>query len=79
MAKFRVEIDRNMCQGFGACVELCPAAFDLSEDDGKSRLTQGVQRADRDSIEVDELACYGQAEASCPFRAITVTRLEEVF
>ena len=35
MTKFRVEVDRTVCQGFGACVELCPGSFYLSDLDGK--------------------------------------------
>jgi ferredoxin len=80
MTKYRIDIDRRICQGFGACVELCPEAFYLSELDGKSRLRNGVQDEtdkgkDKDYIEVEDLGCYGQAEAACPFNAITVTRL----
>ena len=38
MGKFRVELDKNACQGFGACVELCPQFFQLSDVDGKSTI-----------------------------------------
>ena len=80
MARYRVEIDRKICQGFGACVELCPEAFYLSEEDEKSKLKDGEQVVTdegnvKDRIEVDDPGCYGQAEAACPFNAIKVTRL----
>ena len=80
MTKHRVEINREICQGFGACVELCSEEFYLSDEDGKSKLVNGeAVLADgenvKDFVEVDDLGCYGQAEAACPFKAITVTRL----
>lgn len=80
MAKFRVEVDRNICQGFGACVELCSESFYLSEEDGKSRLKDGEEITTdggnvKDTIEVNRLRCYGQAEATCPFNAISITKL----
>ena len=79
MAKFRVEIDRGVCQGFGACVELCPESFYLCDEDGKSRLRDGDEITThegnvKEAIEVRKLGCYGQAEATCPFNAISVTR-----
>jgi ferredoxin len=80
MPKYRIEIDREICQGFGACVELCPKEFYLSEEDGKSKLKNGEPASTgegnaKDFIEVEDLGCYGQAEATCPFKAISVTRL----
>ena len=64
MAKFRVEVDRNICQGFGACVELCSESFYLSEEDGKSRLKDGEDITTdegnvKDTIKVNRLRCYG--------------------
>ena len=40
MVKYRIEIDHSLCQGFGACVELC-SEFNLSDEDGKSHLKNG--------------------------------------
>lgn len=80
MGKCRVEIDRTICQGFGACVELCPSGFILSDEDGKA-LLQGEEEKTNDgrnvksSIEIDDLGCYKQAEATCPFKAIKVVEL----
>ncbi len=80
MARYRIEIDQKICQGFGACVELCPEAFYMSDKDEKSKLRGGEpvmtdEGNVKDHKEVDELGCYGQAEAACPFNAIKVTRL----
>ena len=73
MAKYRVEISRSLCQGFGACVEICPSSFYLSNDDDKSRLVEkDSEEDDKEHIEVESLGCYKQAEATCPFKAITV-------
>jgi ferredoxin len=80
MVKPRVEIDGDVCQGFGACVDLCSESFYLSEEDGKSRLKDSREITThegnvKDVIEVRKLGCYGQAEATCPFNAISITRL----
>ena len=77
MVKYRVKVDRTVCQGFGACVELCPSSFYLSEEDGKSKIRGGQRVLEggmniRDVIEVDDLGCFGQAQEACPFRAIKV-------
>ena len=78
MAKYKVEISRTLCQGFGACVEICPKGFYLSDEDGKSRfLEKTSEEKVEEFIEVEDLGCYGKAEATCPFKAITVTVLKE--
>lgn len=80
MDKYNVEVDRNVCQGFGACVELCPESFYLSDRDGKTKIrgAQEITEDDRnvkDVIEVDDLGCFGLAEETCPFKAIKVVKL----
>ena len=80
MGKCRVEIDRTICQGFGACVELCPSGFILSDEDGKALLQGGEEKTNdgrsvKSSIVIDDLGCYRQAEATCPFKAIKVVEL----
>lgn len=80
MVKYRVEVDRTVCQGFGACVELCSASFQLSEQDGKTKI-RGSQEIIRDGrnvkdvVEVEDLGCFGLAEDACPFKAIKVVKL----
>ncbi len=81
MAKFRVEIDKNACQGFGACVELCPQFFQLSDVDGKSTI-EGAKRVKKEdevvaeTLEVDKLECLRDAAEACPFNAIHIVNLE---
>lgn len=83
MGKFRMEIDKNACQGFGACVELCPKFFQLSEDDGKSSITvEGAQKAKKndetivETLDLDELECAKEGAEACPFNAIHIVNLE---
>ncbi len=38
MLTHRVEIDRRVCQAFGACFKLYSESFYLSEEDGKAKL-----------------------------------------
>lgn len=76
MPKFKVEVDREKCQGFGACVELCPNSFYFG-DDGKSKIRGAEEVVDegrnvKDVAEVDDIGCFKQAEGSCPFSAIKV-------
>ncbi len=58
---FRVEIDRDLCSGFAACVDDAPEIFKL-DDSGTATVL--VPETD------DERAL--QAAADCPMAAITV-------
>jgi len=81
MVKFAVEIDKNACQGFGACVELCPQFFLLSDVDGKSSI-EGAKKVMREqevvaeTLELDELECVREAAEACPFNAIHIVNLD---
>ncbi len=81
MAKFRVEVDRIACQGFGACVELCPRFFQLSDADGKTdiqgaqKITEGDETV-KEVLEKDDLNCMKEAAEACPFNAIHIINLE---
>ncbi len=75
MAKFRVEIDHNACQGFGACQELC-AKFEVSDEDGKSHVQGAKKTSDGEAVELDMLDCHREAAEACPFNAIHITNLE---
>jgi ferredoxin len=81
MSKFRVEIDKNACQGFGACVELCSSFFQLSDVDGKSSI-EGANKVMKENevvaetLELDKLECVREAAETCPFNAIHIVNLE---
>lgn len=75
MAKFRVEIDYNVCQGFGACVELC-SKFDLSDENGKSHVEGAKKVSSGEAVELEQLSCHNQAAEACPFNAIHIINLE---
>jgi len=81
MDKFRMELDKNACQGFGACVELCPKFFQLSDVDGKSSI-KGAKKIMKENeviaetLELDELECVREAAEACPFNAIHIVNLE---
>jgi len=81
MGKFRVEIDEKTCQGFGACVELCPKFFQLSDVDGKSSF-EGAKKDMKENkvvaetLELDKLECVREAAEACPFNAIHIVNLE---
>jgi len=81
VGKFRVELDKNACQGFGACVELCPRFFQLSDVDGKSRI-EGAKKVMKENevveetLELDKLECIREAAEVCPFNAIHIVDME---
>ncbi len=75
MTKFRVEIDHNVCQSFGACVELC-SNFKLSDETGKSHIEGAKKVSNSEAIELDELTCHKKAAEACPFNAIHIINLE---
>lgn len=75
MAKYNVEIDHNVCQGFGACAELC-SKFKLSDEDGKSHVEGAKKSSTGEAIELDELDCHKKAAEACPFNAIHIINLE---
>jgi ferredoxin len=81
LGKVRVKIDKHACQGFGACVELCPRFFQLSEVDGKSQVHK-IQEARTEgdvaagTLELDDLECVREAAEACPFNAIHIVNME---
>jgi len=84
VSKFQVEIDKNACQGFGACVELCPEFLQLSDIDEKSSFSaEGAKRVKEgeevvaETLELDELECVREAAEACPFAAIHIVNLEK--
>jgi ferredoxin len=58
---YRIEIDRSLCSGFGACAELAPDVIGL-DDDGLASVRVG---STGDPVVLD-------AAAGCPMAAITV-------
>ncbi len=81
MGRYRAEIDKNACQGFGACVELCPEFFKLSDVDGKSSIegAKKIVKANQtvsEILEIDKLECIREAAEACPFNAIHIVDLE---
>jgi ferredoxin len=66
MTRYFIEIDRPLCSGFGACVEVAPQLIQLDET-GKARAR--VEEAD------GEVAL--EAASRCPMGAINVYRSED--
>jgi len=80
MTGYRAIVDRKVCNGFGACVELCPDFFYLSQADGKSKIHGAEEIVENgenveDVIVVDNETCLRKAESACPFNAIKVMEL----
>jgi ferredoxin len=62
---YKIVIDRSLCSGFGACVDLAPEVFDVA-DDGMVLLRSGTST---DPVVLD-------AAAACPMGAIRVVEEE---
>ncbi len=62
IAGLRIHIDRDLCVGFGDCVDIAPEVFALDEE--------GI--AELLSPEAVERECLLRACAACPVDAITV-------
>lgn len=58
----KVKVNKEKCIGCGLCLNLCPAVFELDEDD-KSKLIEGVD------LEKNEKGIK-EAIQSCPVGAI---------
>ncbi len=81
MAKFKIELNRIACQGFGACIELCPDFFQLSEVDGKSILQGAKEIKEKGKVvthvlELSDLSCTRAAAEACPYNAIHIIDTE---
>lgn len=66
MKRYRIEIDRTLCSGFGACSELAPHLFEIGPD-GIAGLRAG---------ESDDPAAVLAAD-DCPMGAISVIEVTE--
>ena len=57
----RIVIDRNICSGFGSCIDTAPALFTMGAD--------GIATAPADTDDVDAALA---ASRECPMGAIVV-------
>ena len=64
MEENRIEIDRDLCNGCGLCVTVCPTGT-ISLIEGKAAVSGG-----------ESISC-GHCEAVCPRKAIRVTAIDE--
>jgi ferredoxin len=62
---YRIEIDRTLCSGFGACAELAPDVIEVGKD--------GIASV-RTGVTTDPAVL--EAAAACPMAAITVVERE---
>ena len=63
---YRIEIDRSLCSGFGACAELAPDVFEVAGD-GIATIRSGTS---------DDPGVLEAADA-CPMGAISVVEVLE--
>jgi ferredoxin len=61
----KASVDKDLCAGCGICVDVCPAVFEMGDDD------KAAVKVDPVPAEA-EAACRDAAE-QCPVTAIAVT------
>ncbi|WP_406630735.1 ferredoxin [Amycolatopsis sp. WGS_07] len=64
--RYAVEIDREICNGYGNCVLAAPDVFDLDDED------YAVVRPGRPTPE--DVTAVAEAVDDCPMRAIRLRR-----
>jgi ferredoxin len=62
----RITLDVDRCEGFASCVISAPELFDLDDERNVAVLLDP-------SPSGESVAAAGEAAASCPMRAITIT------
>ncbi|NQU79127.1 ferredoxin [Candidatus Woesearchaeota archaeon] len=62
MTKIKIQHDRDACIGCGACANVCPDNWEMT-DDGKSKPK---------STELDDMGCNQEAADSCPVNCIKI-------
>ena len=60
----KVQVDANVCAGFGVCVGLCPEVFELHDDGYAVVRVEEVPPEHEDAVH--------QAVSHCPARAISL-------
>ena len=69
MSRIRVEVDRELCQGYANCLDAAPSAFDLGDDDIAVPLATDFPAERRSELEL--------AARRCPVGAVVLTELGE--
>jgi len=64
MAKFKIEQDRNVCIGSGACASVCPENWEMKGDKAHPKKT-----------ELNGIGCNQEAADVCPVQCIKVKKL----
>ncbi|MBW2964970.1 ferredoxin [Candidatus Woesearchaeota archaeon] len=62
---YKIEQDHDACIGCGACANVCPDNWEMT-DDGKAKPKK---------TKVDDIGCNQAAADGCPVSCITVTKL----
>lgn len=77
MPKYRIEVDSEICEGFGDCVELCSDYFSLSEGESKSK-RKGIRKVVEDwgnirnVLEIEEVNRLKSAKNTCTNNVVKV-------
>jgi len=64
MAKFKIEQNRDVCIGCGACVSVCPDNWVMKGDKSHPKKT-----------ELNEIGCNKEAVDVCPVQCIKIKKL----
>ena len=82
MPKWKIEFDKSMCVGAGACSQAHPKGWivpvsEANGGDGKAHIINGTKREDGwEEAILDELENHMDAAQGCPVNAIHIINLE---
>ncbi len=68
----KIIFERSKCIGCGTCSVTCPSFWEMG-DDGRAKLTEGVENKGVVEREIEEESCNSDAAQSCPVQCIHVT------
>ena len=66
--KFKIEIDRTLCCGYGVCKEICPNIYDLDE--------AGLIVLKAETVSGSEVTAAQEGADACPQSVIVLTEVE---
>jgi ferredoxin len=71
MARFKAEIERQLCISCESCVNICPEFWEMAPD-GFSHLKGSKKIGENEEREVDDVSCNIDAAENCPATCIHV-------
>jgi ferredoxin len=66
--RFKIEIDRSLCCGYGVCKEICPTVYDVDEG--------GLVVLKSEIVSGNDIEAAQEGADACPQSVIVLTEVE---